>query len=632
MAKKLKSLEEQKDLEHIVLEGREQILHRSGQWIGSKTTKEVEHYVFNDKKKIFELKKVLFNEACAKLIEEVFTNSIDEHINTKLNPKLRGWVLDKVDVTVEKNGHVIIEDNGGISSALHPKGGRTVEVIFNNLFSSSNYDDREDKKRIKTGTNGVGAKLANIFSKSFRVTSADNKEEVSVLWTDNFENKEKAVIKKIKKHYTKIEFMLDLEMFNMKEIPQGVIDYIERRCIMACGFYNGLEVNFNSKKYKFSNSIEYINMYHKDQIIKDSGEGWEVFITPNIDKNNHVHGIVNGCECNEGTHIKRYERLINNSLRDHFETKKIENNLTYNMISNAYNLFVFASVDKPEYNSQNKTELTTQLDSKDFNINDSFKNKVNDSAIFKYLVQQSKAQKEILNSKEIKKLVKDINDTNPKTVQKLIDATETLKSKRKNCEFWIFEGNSASSGFRANRIPKTQGAYPLKGKFTNTINIPLSKAMKNKEVSDLFIATGINPKDKNDMSKLRYGQFNLCTDMDVDGHSITAQLITFFYMYCPNIIKKGMLYRVITPLYKATKGKDIKYYYDLESFKKEEKKLKGYDITYFKGIGSLEKIDYKTMLREKTIYQRINFTEECEEIMQMYMMRTDEMKEVLIDG
>lgn len=631
--RKYDSLELQKDEEHKVLTIEEQILLRPGQWIGSKTNVVQEMYVLEGN--TFEKKEVEFNEACSKLIEEIITNSVDEHIRTIGDKKLRGWVVNKINVDIRENGHITVSDNGGINSGFHSSGPRIVEALFGTLFSSSNYDDNVERKTV--GTNGVGSALTNLFSKRFRVISADAKNKVEVEWSKNRLEKSEVKVKKSKQHFSEFDFELDLKRFNMKSIPYGIIKYIERRCIIAAASNPGLEITINGNVYKFNSFDEYVKLYQDALIISEEDEKWKLFITPTLGEPVLSHGIVNGAECNNGTHIQMANRVVNDVLTAKLKANKID--LTFQTLSNAYNVFVQIEVNQPEYDSQTKDKLNTELfemvpsvqgQRKSFyTLSSKFTKAIENSVIYTYLVEVAKTMDNAANSRELKRAIREHNKQNPKSIEKLIDANESNKAKRKDCELWIFEGASAGSGFRPNRLQKTQGSYFLKGKVRNTMDMKLGDALKNKEISDIFVASGLNPKDFNDLSELRYGYFFICTDMDPDGDSIAAQLFTFFHNFCPKLIEEGRVMRVITPLWKATKGKNVKYYYTTEEYNADSKNLKGYDISYFKGIGSLEKSDYKVMLRENTKVQRMELTEECPSTISLYMRREPKLKELL---
>lgn len=636
------SLAKQQNDEHKVFDTvEEQILHRPGQWIGSKRTLENLQYILEGDN--FVTKEIETNQAFAKLIEEVIINSADEHGRTKENPKLRGWVLDQIDVTLDEDGNVMVKDNGGISTAKHSTGPRIVEVIFGSLFSSSNYDDDENKKRKAVGTNGVGASLANLFSKTFKVTTADGKEQIEVQWSENKSVKSEPVLTKSKDHFTKIEYSLELHRFGLKSVPHGIFKYIERICAVVAAANPGLAVSFNGRVFKFKSFVEFVKLFGDTEIIVENDNKWEIILAPTLGlEEPRVFGIVNGAECHKGTHVKMGQNVVNRLLKNEFERLKMPS-VSANKLSSSYHMYVNIEIDKPEYTAQNKDELATELyqkiegsDAKKwYLLTPEFEKSILKSNVFKYLEQLAKAEQDALNSGELKKAVKAMKGKKPRAIEKLIDATESSNAKRKaECELWIFEGQSAGSSFRPNRIPRTQGAYFLKGKMKNTAKMSTLKITQNVEIGDIMIALGLDPSKPHDLSNLRYNKVIFCTDMDYDGYSIAAQGFTLFATHFPQLVENGHIYRAITPLWKAEKSKQpTQYFFSNDEFNEWSKRNKGWDTTYFKGLGSLEKDDYRMILKQKTVLERLELTDEAMNRIDIFMKKDGdnkhELKEIL---
>lgn len=593
--------------EHKVFETvEEQALHRPGMWVGSRKSQLRQLAIFADEQ--FKDTEVEIIPAVAKLVEEVIVNSADEHVRTK-DGKLRGWTLDKIKIKLDETGKLSVWDNGGITSQLHSTGMYPVELIFGKLFSSSNYDDTE--ARATVGTNGVGASLTNLFSKEFKVTSADGKNQVQISWSDNKNNRTEPVITKSKEHFTLIEAHLDIARFDIESIPFGIMKYIERMSIILAASYPGLEVEFNGDSYKFSSFLEYAKLYGFTDLFGEKNESWEVYVAPTYGAEPRRYAIVNGAECNDGTHIKHLDMLVRWHVGQALKKAKIDN-VTAQMIQSSYHAIVNITIDKPEYSSQSKTELTNEIfkigkDGKKTNLTRTakFVEQLENGPIAKYVIEQAKEKDAFLNSKELAKKAKELSKKSAKTIRKLIDAGESSKAKRKDCELWIFEGASAGSGFRANSKPMIQGCYLLKGKCKNSLGMSTLAVMGNQEFADITVALGLDPRKPHDLSGLRYGKVVISTDMDYDGHSIFGQILTFFAIHYPAMLEAGMIYRAMSPIYKATKAKQTLYFYSYEEFDKwsASKDSKGYEITYFKGLGSLEKSDYATMLKDSRLQQ-----------------------------
>lgn len=627
-----KMFEDQKNDEHKVFASvEEQILHRPGQWIGSIQPGMKKLHVIDGG--TFQELDVEMNQGLAKIIEEVIINAADEHVRTASEPKKRGWVLNKIDINVSTDGKISVHDNGGIDTGFHSTGPRIAEVIFGSLFSSSNYDDENDKDRKTVGTHGVGGSLANLFSKKFQVTTADGEKQIQIIWEDNKTKKSEPKLKALKQHYTKIDFEIELKRFRCMEIPEGVIQYLERLCVVLAAAKPGLEITFNGKPYKFKEFSEFVKLFNNNTVIHEKSEHWEIIITPTLGLSEPiVFGIVNGAECHEGTHIQMGKRIINTIIMDRMKKEKVPS-LSHQQVYSGYNMFINIQVAQPAYNGQNKDELVTELfaryDKKkeDFRVQTKFEKYILDSTVYTYLKELANQKNAVLNSKELKKAVSELNKKRPSSLEKLVDATETNKIKRQQeAELWVFEGGSASSGFRANRIPKTQGCYSLKGKILNTSLMKPMEMMKNKEISEMTLALGLDPLNPDDLSNLRYKWIGFCTDMDWDGFSISALGITWLAIHYPKMITEGKVYRIITPLYKVEKGKDVKYFYSSEEFEKFIKGKSGYDISYFKGIGSLTPDDLRVVLQEHTIMEKVLIDDIGYERIETFMQKDDDTK------
>ena len=583
----------------------EQALHRPGLWIGSTKSNLKSIAILQDGE--FIDKELEIIPAVAKLIEEVIVNSSDEHLRTK-DKSLRGWTLDKIHVKLDEHGNFSVHDNGGITTKRHSTGLLPVEVIFGEFFSSSNYED--NKERVTVGLNGLGSSLSNLFSKRFKVTSADAKQCVEVTWSENKSIQSEPIITECSEHFTRIEAELDLARFDIETIPYGIIKYIERLSMLLAAANPGLEVTFNDDVYAFKNFKEYVDMYNLP-VIGEKNASWEIYMSPTNGSEAKRYAIVNGAECNSGTHIQHIEMLMNWHLTEALKRAKITN-ITAQQIKASYTVFMNISIDKPEYSSQSKTELTNSIYRME---NDKKKNlarsvelqkQIESGAIFQSLVQWSKDKEQLLNSKEFQKRAKELKSQSAKTIKKLIDAGAQKKSERKDCELWIFEGQSAGSGFRSgNADPKHKGCYFLKGKCLNTIEMSTMKVLGNEEFSDIVVALGLNVRNQDDLSGLRFGKIIVSTDADQDGASIFGQVMTLFAIHFPSIVKAGMLYRAISPIYRVTKGSDKKYFYSVKEFEEFSEKNKGWHAKQFKGLGSLTKDDYKVMLNASTLERMI---------------------------
>ena len=346
--------------------------------------------------------------------------------------------------------------------------------------------------------------------------------------------------------------------FNGEEITETYTDYIQK-----CGF---------------------------DTSLTDSNDIWDICVSPVVYNKKDTFGIVNGAECSKGKHFKYLYTKVTDMLIDILDKQKI--NIPRQTLGSFFNMFININLCDPDFDSQSKDELTTE-DFGDPILSKSFYNKLKKSCIINSIKEykDSSLSKEEMNI--IRKQNTELKKKSVKSINKFIDCN--AKGKRKDTELWLFEGDSAGSNFRATRDPKKHGAYLLRGKFNNTIKTKTIDLIKKEEVNNIVCSYGLKYGDPDNLKDLRFDKLVLATDMDVDGYCIAGQIIAFLATHFSGVLKAGKVYRALSPIMKAIKGKDIKYYYTLDEFRKD-KNTKGYKIKYYKGLGSLTKEDYSEMI------------------------------------
>lgn len=579
----------------------EHILKRSGMYIGSTKEEQIQMFIYDVDDAKMSLADLMYTPGLLKLIDEVISNSADEY------RRKDNLGLTKVLVQVNKNGHIKIRDNGGIPVIKHKDANMYVpQFIFGQLRTSSNYNDTEERDVI--GTNGIGCKIANIFSNNFSVYTADGKKSYYRSWSNNMltlNDDEK--IKQCNEHFTEFNFDIDWSRFeDVDEITEDFIAIIEKRCIDAAAANQGLTTIFeyieNDKtvrkvEWKFKTFEEYIELYSdyidQENCISFKDKQKQVWIYPDGGLN---IGFVNGAECSKGTHIKAIRSEINNAIAAQILQKQ-KLDVGPRNVDGKYTMFCIYHVANPSYDSQLKTCLTTPVErfSMDsdykFSIPDKFIKECCNSEIVKIVIDWYKQKLEVEDQKTIRKLNKDAKKK--VTSEKFIDANTKV---RKDRELWIFEGDSARAGFRTARNPQTQAAYMLRGKPLNINGLGPTKISDNQELGDLISIIGLQWGEKNNPDDLNFGKIVVCTDADADGHCIAGLLLNFLNLF-PELFENGMVCRSISPIITAEKGSELKKFYSLSDYKKEEEKLKGYKITYLKGLGTQTDKLYKDMMQ-----------------------------------
>lgn len=591
------------------LSEREHVLLRPGMWVGSIKEEEKQCFIYDIVDEKMTMKDLVYSPAMLKLFDEILSNSCDEY-RRKDNMGLN--TIDVyVDLREKSKNYITITDNGGIPIVMHKEAKMYVpEFIFGRLRTSSNYDDSEDRNIV--GTNGVGSALTNVLSKSFIIESADTKNMLHVEWSDNMGKKTKPELKPSKKHFTSTKFLIDFDRFDQKEkgLTEDFIEILHKRCIDAAAANLGLTVNFNimndsgteTTKWKFKKFEEYMELYSDfydpDTIISFKDDKKQVWICP--DSSIDV-AFVNGAECSKGTHIKAVRGPIGRTVAEVLKKKnKIE--VTNKGIDNKYGIFGIFNISNPSYNSQTKEELTVAQenfykDGSEFVIPEEFLRKVQRSEIVELVLDWYRKKLEAEDIASIRKLNREAKKL--LRSDKFINCTSRNNAEK---ELWIFEGDSAHTGFRMARNPNNQASYRMRGVPLNTIGMSPTQVMKNQVFNDIVNIIGLQWGEYNKAENLKFNKIIISSDADYDGDKICALLLVFADHF-PELYEQGMIYRVVTPIITATKGKDHRVYYTREEYAKDEKKLNSFVIKYLKGIGTQTNDDYKAMMSNPKLIQ-----------------------------
>lgn len=581
----MKSIEEKyrklSDIDHVLL--------RPGMYCGSIKPREDEVHLLGESGR-FEKRKVTYNPAFLKIFDEIVSNSVDEH---RRNPGLNELVI-KVDADT---GMVTVWDNGGIPVVKHAEYDEWVpEMIFSNLKAGSNFND--DEERLVAGTNGVGSTLTNIFSKRFRIRTADRKNAFQQTFSNNMRERSEPKVLKWKDGFTEIQFEPDLERFGMSAIDADHIEMMRKRCVDLAACNPALKVTFNGVDYQFPKFVDYCSLYSENPIYEEAGR-WKVAIAPSEGSFTQV-SFVNSVETRDGgTHVDYIMGQVVEWLREKVR-KKHKIDMRPGELRNHFFVMVQADIVNPAFSSQTKEKMITE--SKEFGskfeINERTLKAVFASEVVQRILDWAQQKALADERKQLRELNKNIAKGK---VLKLIDAKARVD--RDKCTLSLFEGDSASSAFRKYRDPMYQGAFPLRGKFINVAELPNTRVIQNQEVKDLLTAIGLKmgeePKD------LRYGKVLIYSDADPDGDSIAGLLMNFFGKYWPELFDQGRICRVMTPLVVAKKGNETLSFYsnaDFEEWMGKVRDLKKWDVAYKKGLAALEDAEYKEIIQNPNLF------------------------------
>lgn len=419
----MKKIEEK----YKVLDQISHVLLRPQTYVGSnKPHKSIKDVVVDDK---IQKQELSYIPSFIKIFDEVVTNSVDESKRNKS--------LNKIDIKidVDKNS-ICVRDNGGIPVEIHQQHKQYVpEVIFGNLMSGSNYDDTDE--RIVAGLNGLGAKLTNIFSKEFQVSTCDGKKEFVQMFSNNMRERGKPQVKNLKTKYTQIIYSPDLEKFGIDKIDLDHFKMLEKRVYDLAATNPLIKFTFNGRAINFKSFEDYIKLYTPTYFYESNKDKtWSLAIALSETGFQQVSFVNSTDTYDGGTHVDYIMNQIIIQMREFF-LKKHKVDVKPSELRQHMFLFLDSTVINPSFSSQTKEKLITEV--KDFG----YIHEVSAKLIASIL------KSEILNSildwiqqkknAEENKLQRDINKKMSKIkVEKLIDA----KGKdRWKCSLGLFEGD-----------------------------------------------------------------------------------------------------------------------------------------------------------------------------------------------
>lgn len=560
----------------------EHVLQRPETYIGSTTTESRKIFISDNDKII--LKELDYNPGFLKIVDEILVNCTDHYIRTN-------GAVKYIKITIN-NDHIIAENDGpGIPVVIHKDEKMYVpEMLFGNMLTSENYDDTEE--RIVGGRNGIGAKSTNIYSKKFIIETADGKKQYIQEFSNNLSITSKPKIKKYTKNYTKITFYPDLERFGLTSITDEIKQILNKRVMEMAIYCPNVKVYFNDNLIKIKSYKDYIKMFtDSDEIFCEKLNGdWEIGVIRSLTDDFQQISMVNGIQTIQGgTHVNYIINQIIKEITEQLQKKNKNIKIKPNDIKSKLFLFLSAKVVNPVFDSQTKETLTTRLTKnhiENITVSDKFIKQLINSSIIEDILNEVENRE----NAELKKLNK--GKTTKVRIKKLDDANMAGTSQSQKATLFLAEGDSGNgtviTGFSSTGRDFF-GAFPLKGKPLNVLDIPMQKIKDNDEIKNLITALGLEFGKKYTSTKdLRYGRVVFATDSDPDGYHIRGLLLNLFNTFWKELLFMDFLYEFVTPIVKVFKGKDVTYFYKLHDYNMWKKKgLKGYEIVYYKGLGTI---------------------------------------------
>ncbi len=558
-----------------VLEGLEGVRKRPAMYIGS-TGKDGLHH----------------------LVYEIVDNSVDE--------ALVGYCKN-INVSLNKDGSVTVGDDGrGIPVDIHPKFKKpAVEIAFTKLHAGGKFDKKS--YAISGGLHGVGMSCVNALSKKMIVEIRTGGKVYTQEYSRGKTKTKLKVVGKCGKDETgtKTIFWPDPEIFSVLDFDYQVLETRFREiAFLNAGLKIKLRDENKNKKEEFFASggliefVKWINkskeVLHKPIYFKREIKGTiiEVSIQYNSGYRESIFGFVNTINTVEGgTHISGFKTALTRVINDYLRKKgngKNGSSILGDDAREGITAIISIKISEPQFEGQTKTKLgnseikgfvdsiVTSALGEFFEENPSIAKRVTSKAL-----DSAKAR---LAAKKAKDLVRRKNAFSLGGLPgKLSDCSS---KKTETTELYIVEGESAGGSSRQARNKEFQAILPLKGKILNVEKANPAKALSSEEITNMITAIGTGVGEQFNLEKLRYGKIVLMADADVDGEHIKTLLLTFFFRFMPELIKKGYIYAAMPPLYRVRKRKDY-YVYSDEELKKTVEKLGTSNVTRFKGLGEM---------------------------------------------
>ena len=580
----------------------EHILKRPDSYIGSIEFQKERLWVYNNKSEELEFREVKYVPGLFKIFDEILVNAADNYQNDK------SMTYIKVKIDREKNTIKVKNDGKGIPIEIHKTYKMYVpQLIFGNLLTSSNYND--DVKKVTGGRNGYGAKLTNIYSKTFIVETADRntgKKYYQKFYDNMLRFKEPVIEDYDGDDFTCITFEPDLSRFGMEELDNDIVALFEKRVFDMAGITpKNVSVYLNGKKLKVKNFQDYIRMYldaskEEDEmdpplVYENPHERWEVGFSLSESQFQQV-SFVNAISTTKGgKHVDYCVEKIIKVIMEKIAKKNKNLNIRPQHIKQHMWIFVNCLIDNPIFSSQTKETLTSKKEDfgSEFEFSDSFLKSVIKTNIVERCLRYAKTREEEKNLRKINSGTK--KSARLIGIEKLDDANWAGTKNSSKCTLILTEGDSAKSLAMAGIEVVGRdafGCFPLRGKLLNVRECSTHKILQNQEIQYLMKILGIKIGETyTDVKSLRYGSILIMTDQDVDGSHIKGLIINFIHTFWPSLIKlNGFMRQFITPILKASKGKEVKSFYTIPEYEKwvksNKNNIKGWKIKYYKGLGT----------------------------------------------
>ena len=579
------------------------------------------------------------------LLKEVVDNSIDEF---RMNQGKR------IEVDIDEHLRVSVRDYGrGIPQ------GKLVEAV-SMLNTGGKYDSKAFKKSV--GLNGVGIKAVNALSLNFEVKSyRDGK--VRALTFERGELMTDVTEDTTDENGTYIYFEPDAKLFKNYSFHDDIIETMLRNYTYL---NTGLAIMYNGRRILSRNGLKDLlndtmttdGLY---PIVHLKGEDIEIAFTHTGQYGEEYHSFVNGQHTTQGgTHQSAFKEHLAKTIKEFFNK-----NFEYTDIRNGLVGAIAINVEEPMFESQTKIKLGSQTMSPDgVTVNkyvgdfiktevDNFLHRNADVAeVMLQKIQSSEKERKAMAgvTKLARERAKKANLHNRKLRDCRIHFSDVKDDRKEESAIFITEGDSASGSITKSRDVNTQAVFSLRGKPLNSFGLTKKVVYENEEFNLLQAALDI----EDGLDTLRYNKVIVATDADVDGMHIRLLIITFFLQFFPDLIKKGHVFVLQTPLFRVRnkktkiksktvkaaatgKGDFVTRYCYTEEERLDAIQELGPDpeITRFKGLGEISPDEFKNFIGPEMRLEQVTLhkTDQVHKLLQYYMGKnTPERQNFIIDN
>jgi topoisomerase-4 subunit B len=518
------------------------------------------------------------------LLKEVMDNALDEY--------MMGYGK-KIDVSI--NGKEVRVRDYGRGIPL----GKVLDAV-SKMNTGAKYDSKAFKKSV--GLNGVGVKAVNALSRKFVIRSIRDGQLKVCEFEHGKTIKDRPLEPTNEENGVEVIFQPDEELFGNYYFISEYVDTMLKNNVYL---NSGLVINFNGNKFFSRNGLvdllnENISKEGLYPIIHLTGDDIEIAFTHGLQYGEDYYSFVNGQNTTQGgTHLIAFREAIVKTIRDFYKKDYDPSDIRSSIIA-----AISIKVEEPIFESQTKTKLG----SKDMGpegpsvrnfISEFIKKQLDDflhknpetARIILKKIQDSEKERKAISS--IQKLARDRAKKVSLHNKKLRDCRIHYNSNDSNkldSTLFITEGDSASGSITKSRNVETQAVFSLRGKPLNCYGLTKKIVYENEEFNLLQSALNIEDGIEN----LRYNNVVVATDADVDGMHIRLLLLTFFLQFFPDLVRKGHVYILQTPLFRVRNKKETRYCYSPEEKAKAIAMLgPNPEMTRFKGLGEISPDEFK---------------------------------------